>query len=122
MFSFKRKNEKIKSFDQTEKYLKSLEQRVEQLEEEIKKEKAALKKASLIRYSPFKGEGGDQSFSLALLDEEDKGFTLTAIYTHEGVRVFAKPVVKGESPYQFSEEEKEAIKKAKEDYDKRNNN
>jgi len=44
MFSFKRKNEKIKSFDQTEKYLKSLEQRVERLEEEIKKEKAALKK------------------------------------------------------------------------------
>ena len=72
MFSFKRKNEKIKSFDQTEKYLKSLEQRVERLEEEIKKEKAALKKASLIRYNPFKSEGGDQSFSLALLDEEDK--------------------------------------------------
>jgi len=37
------------------------------------------------------------------------------------LRVFAKPVVKGESPYQFSDEEKEAIKKAKENYDKRNN-
>jgi len=99
-----------------EKYLKSLEQRIEQLEKEIEKERAALKKASLIRYNPFKGEGGDQSFSLALLDEEDKGFTLTAIYTHEGVRVFAKPVIKGESQYQLSDEEKEAIKKAKENY------
>ncbi|MDD5696930.1 MAG: DUF4446 family protein [Candidatus Pacebacteria bacterium] len=122
MFPFKGKKKKpeIKNFSQAEKYIGYLEEKIEQLEEEFKKEKnknrMAFKKAGLIRYNPFREKGGDQSFSLALLDEEDKGFVLTSIYTHEGVRIFAKPVTKGESQYQLSDEEREAIRKAKEAY------
>lgn len=44
---------------------------------------------------------------------------LTSIYTKEGVRIFIKPVSKGESKYQLSEEELQAIKKAKEYYGKK---
>jgi len=122
MFSFKNKKKRpeIKNFDQTAGHIKRLEDKIEWLEEEFKKEQeknlAAFKKIGLIRYNPFKEKGGDQSFSLALLDESDKGFVLTAIHTHEGVRVFAKPVIKGESQYQLSDEEKESLKKAKDDY------
>jgi len=122
MFSFKSKKKKpeIKDFSQATEYVRRLEEKIERLEEEFKKEKnknrMAFKKIGLIRYNPFREKGGDQSFSLALLDEEDKGFALTAIYTHEGVRVFAKPIIKGESQYQLSDEEREAIKKAKEAY------
>jgi hypothetical protein len=53
------------------------------------------------------------------LEENDSGFVLTSIYTNEGVRIFAKPVLKGESTYQLSEEERQAIKKAKEYYGKK---
>ncbi len=122
MFPFKGKKKKpeIKNFDQTAGHIKRLEERIECLEKEFKKEQeknlAAFKKIGLIRYNPFREKGGDQSFSLALLDENDKGFVLTAIHTREGVRVFTKPVIKGESQYQLSDEEKEAIKKSKEDY------
>jgi len=119
---FSRKKE-IKTIEQAIEHIKKLEERIDLLSNDltIEKEKnsLALRKMGLIRYNPFKDGGGDQSFSLALLEENDSGFVLTSIYTNEGVRIFAKPVLKGESTYQLSEEERQAIKKAKEYYGKK---
>jgi len=92
-------------------------------EEEIRKifeEIAKLKKSSqksfqrigLIRFNPFKNAGGDQSFSIALLDLDNNGFVITSIYSREKNRIYAKPIGGGKSEYSLSEEEKEAIKKA----------
>lgn len=104
-------------------YINKLEENIVSFREELNKEKErnnlALRKMGLIRYNPFKESGGDQSFSLALLEENDNGFVLTSIYTNEGVRVFLKPILKGDSKYQLSKEEQEAIKKAKEYYGKK---
>jgi len=109
--------------DQAIEYINKLEENIVLFREELNKEKEknnlALRKMGLIRYNPFKESGGDQSFSLALLEENDNGFVLTSIYTNEGVRVFLKPVLRGDSKYQLSEEEQEAIKKAKEYYGKK---
>ncbi|PIZ89905.1 MAG: hypothetical protein COX88_01150 [Candidatus Nealsonbacteria bacterium CG_4_10_14_0_2_um_filter_35_20] len=77
-----------------------------------KEHPSAFQKLGIVRFNPFKEMGGDQSFSLALLDKEDNGLLITSLYTREGNRVFAKPLVKGISKYQLSEEEKEAIRKA----------
>ncbi len=122
MFLSKRKKE-IKTLDQAIEYINKLEENIVLFREELNKEKEknnlALRKMGLIRYNPFKESGGDQSFSLALLEENDNGFVLTSIYTNEGVRVFLKPVLRGDSKYQLSEEEQEAIKKAKEYYGKK---
>jgi hypothetical protein len=116
MFSLNKKKE-IQTLEQAIEYIKKLEERInslsENLEKEIQKNNLALRKLGLLRYNPFKEGGGDQSFSLALLEENDNGFVLTSIYTNEGVRVFVKPVIKGESKYQLSEEEKQTIKEAK---------
>jgi len=120
MFSFKKK--KLQTLEQAIEYIKKLETRIDAMQEELYKEKEknnlALRKLGILRYNPFKESGGDQSFSLALLEENDNGFVITSIYTNEGVRVFAKPIIKGESKYQLSEEEKEVIKKAKDYYGK----
>jgi len=120
MFSFKKK--KLQTLEQAIEYIKKLEIRIDAMQEELYKEKEknnlALRKLGILRYNPFKESGGDQSFSLALLEENDNGFVITSIYTNEGVRVFAKPIIKGESKYQLSEEEKEVIKKAKDYYGK----
>ncbi|HOC53667.1 MAG TPA: DUF4446 family protein [Candidatus Pacearchaeota archaeon] len=120
MFSFKKK--KLQTLEQAIEYIKKLETRIDAIQEELYKEKEknnlALRKLGILRYNPFKESGGDQSFSLALLEENDNGFVITSIYTNEGVRVFAKPIIKGESKYQLSEEEKEVIKKAKDYYGK----
>ncbi len=120
MFSLKKK--KLQTLEQAIEYIKKLEDRIDAMQEDLYKEKEknnlALRKLGILRYNPFKESGGDQSFSLALLEENDNGFVITSIYTNEGVRVFAKPIIKGESKYQLSEEEKEVIKKAKDYYGK----
>jgi hypothetical protein len=71
-----------------------------------------FQKVGVIRYNPFKDVGGDQSFSIALLDAKNNGFVISGLYTREGNRIFAKPVENGQSKYLLSGEEKEAIKKA----------
>ena len=77
------------------------------------KERRYIQKVSLIRYNPYGDTGGDQSFTLALLDNKGTGIVLTSLHARSGTRVFAKDVVGGESnKYQFSKEEEEVIKKA----------
>lgn len=71
-----------------------------------------LKKIGFLRYNPFSGVGSDQSFSLALLDEENSGVLITSLFSREGNRVYAKTVEKGNSSHPLSEEEQEALKKA----------
>jgi hypothetical protein len=76
--------------------------------------KISLQKVGVVRYNPFKDVGGDQSFSIALLDLENNGFVITSLYGREGNRVYAKPINKGNPDYLLSEEEKSAIKRAME--------
>jgi len=57
--------------------------------------------------------GGDQSFSLALLDKRNSGVVITSLYAREGNRVYGKPIKEGTSEYPLSEEEKKAIEEAK---------
>jgi hypothetical protein len=73
----------------------------------------SIHKVGIIRFNPFKDIGGDQSFAIALLDGKDCGITMSSLHTREGTRIYAKPIVKGESEkYTLTEEEKAAIKAA----------
>jgi len=56
--------------------------------------------------------GGDQSFSIALLDKQNSGVVITSLYTRDGNRVYAKPIENGTSEYTLSKEEKEALSRA----------
>lgn len=72
-----------------------------------------IQKIGLVRFNPFSETGGDQSFTLAALDENNSGFIISSLHSRDNTRIYAKPVLKG-SPqgYDFSKEEKEAISKA----------
>jgi hypothetical protein len=70
----------------------------------------SLHKVGVVRYNPFRDLGGDQSFAIALLDGKNSGLAISSLHTREGTRVYAKPVMKGESKYSLTEEEKQAIK------------
>lgn len=71
-----------------------------------------IHKVGVVRYNPFGDIGGDQSFSIAMLDYSDSGVVVSSLYSGEGTRVYAKPISKGGSKYHLTEEEEEAIKKA----------
>ncbi len=67
----------------------------------------------IVRYNAFEGVGGEQSFSLALLDDSANGLVLTGIFGHSETRVYAKPIEAGSSKYLISPEEARAIDAAR---------
>lgn len=72
-----------------------------------------IQKAALLRYNPYKDTGGDQSFSLALLNENGDGIVLTSLHARSGTRVFAKEVSNGaKGNIELSSEEEQVIKQA----------
>ncbi|MFH1423659.1 MAG: DUF4446 family protein [Candidatus Nealsonbacteria bacterium] len=74
--------------------------------------KKNLQKVGMVRFNPFKEGGGDQSFSIAVLDALNNGFVITSLYSNATSRVYSKPIANGASTYTLSQEEKEAISKA----------
>ncbi len=73
----------------------------------------SLHRVGLVRFSAFADTGGDQSFSVALLDANDDGVVLSSLHAREGTRVYAKPVTGGTSSYSLPDEEIQAIEAAR---------
>lgn len=73
----------------------------------------SLHKTNVVRFNPFKEVGGNQSFSVVLLDGKNSGVVISSLHTREGTRVYAKPVALGEANgFPLTEEEKLAITQA----------
>ena len=66
-----------------------------------------------MRYNPFDDTGSDQSFAIALLDDERDGVVLSSLHGRANTRIFAKPVTDGASPHNLSDEETQAIRIAR---------
>jgi hypothetical protein len=94
--------------------MKSQFQKVlKELEDVRKEHQFSVQKVGIVRFNPFSGVGSDQSFSIALLDRKDDGVVITSLYTRNESRIYGKPIKSGQSEYSLSEEEKQAIEKAK---------
>lgn len=113
---FKKNKDKPQGVNEILSYVQKLEKKTEELSEELsivrKMAELSIQKVSVIRFNPFKDVGGDQSFSIALLDFENNGFVISSIFMREGSKIYTKPVKNGQSEYALSEEEEKAIKKA----------
>lgn len=68
---------------------------------------------SAIRYSAFENVGGDQSFSLALVDARGNGAILSGLHSRDDARVYAKPLTQWRSSYSLSAEEQQALGQAR---------
>lgn len=116
MFNFLKKKKDPKNLKEVLSRFKNLEENFEKLSRELDKirEEArfSIQKVGIIRFNPFSDAGGDQSFSIALLDGNNDGVVITSLYSREGNRIYAKPLNSGQSQYALSEEEKEAIMRA----------
>jgi heme exporter protein D len=71
-----------------------------------------VRHVGLVRFSPFHDTGGDQSFSLAILDGHRDGVVISALHSRQESRLFAKPIASGSSQYHLTDEERRAIDQA----------
>jgi Protein of unknown function (DUF4446) len=86
-----------------------MKQMYEQINGELK---TCVQKTSMIRYKAFDDIGSDLSFSVALLDGNSNGVILTSIYGRNESTIYAKPIDKGISRYELSQEESKVLEQA----------
>lgn len=79
------------------------------IREEIK---GCVNKVAIMRYKAFPDVGSDLSFSIAILDAYNDGVLITGIYSRHDSTTYAKPVDKGISRYELSEEETYVLNEA----------
>jgi len=86
--------------------VESLERQVDVLSRDAP---GMVRHVGLVRFSPFRDTGGDQSFAMALLDGRRNGVVVTGLHSRLESKLFAKPVVGGRSRYSLTPEEQRAL-------------
>jgi hypothetical protein len=109
-------NDSLSTIDSS---IRGLESFKTEIENYLTTVEARLKKSTqgihTVRFNPFAGStgsGGNQSFATAFINEQGDGVVISSLYARDHVSVFAKPVTKGKSEYELSDEEAKAIKEA----------
>ena len=74
-----------------------------------KKFESAFQKVGIVKYDAFNQMGGQLSFSLALLDENDNGFILNSVHSTDGCYSYTKEIKAGLCEISLGEEEKKAL-------------
>lgn len=74
--------------------------------------KSAYQKCGIVKYDAFRQMGGQLSFSLALLNENNDGFIINSVHSSDGCYSYTKEIKNGESSISLGEEERQALLKA----------
>jgi hypothetical protein len=75
-------------------------------------QRKAFQRVGLVRFNPFEDTGGNQSFTLALLDAAGDGWVLSSLHARQGTRIYAKAIKSGRADAELSEEESAALAQA----------
>lgn len=87
----------------------SMEKNRKDIENLYRKQEGAFQKIGIIKYDAFNQMGGQLSFSLALLDENDNGFIINSVHSAEGCYSYTKEIKNGLCDISLGEEEKKAL-------------
>lgn len=77
-----------------------------------KQVKDSFQKFGYVKYNAFKGMGGNLSFVIAMLDDNNSGFILDAVHSREGCYMYLKEVEEGATEVLLGSEEQEALEQA----------
>lgn len=79
------------------------------IKELYKKIESTFQKMGLVKYDAFNQMGGQLSFCLAVLDENNNGFILNSVHSTEGCYFYSKDIKNGECSLSLGKEESEAL-------------
>ena len=71
-----------------------------------------LRNLAVLKYNPYNDTGGEQSFSLALLNGRLNGIVLTSLHSRSGTRTYLKDIKSGKSELELSKEEAQVLGEA----------
>lgn len=74
-----------------------------------KKMEGAYQKMGLVKYDAFQQMGGQLSFSLALLNENNDGVIINSVHSTDGCYSYTKEIIAGECSITLGKEEKKAL-------------
>lgn len=100
------------NLDNIEKALNKSQEAIDKCKNISQELKGCINKVSIIRYKAFEDIGSDLSFSIAILDSYNDGVIITGIYSRHDSTTYAKPIDKGTSKYDLSEEELKVLNDA----------
>ena len=101
--------EKFKLLDEVEAIAKENQKEVKELRKKMQKN---YQKVGIVRYDAFNEMGGNLSFVLTMLDDQNSGWLLNAMHSREGCYTYIKEIVNGKSYVELGEEEKESLERA----------
>lgn len=109
----------FKKFSELEAISKLVKENEEKIQDIYKKMENHYQKVGIVKYDAFHEMGGNLSFALTMLDENDNGWIFNAMHSREGCYTYIKEIVKGKSYIELSEEEQQCLEKAiyQEEYD-----
>lgn len=102
----------LEQFKTVEKLERIAKQNTRDIDMICKKMRSHYQKVGIVRYDAFQEMGGDLSFVLTMLDENNSGWILNAIHSREGCYTYIKEIIKGECDMELGREERESLKKA----------
>ncbi len=73
----------------------------------------SIRNIKVLRFNPFVDAGSNQSFAISFLNDEKDGVIISSLYARDRMSVFAKPINKGKSKFELTEEEKEVLEQSK---------
>lgn len=95
----------IKDMEETERLM------AEAIEHIDKRLRTSIRAVEMDRFNPFGDQGGNHSFAISLVNERGDGIVLSSLYSRERMSVFAKPIKKGKSEFDLTEEEATVLQK-----------
>lgn len=102
--------EDIASLYEDNKFLRnSTEKNKKDIRTLYKNMESTFQKMGLVKYDAFNQMGGQLSFCLALLDENNNGFIINSVHSTEGCYSYTKEIKQGESNIDLGKEEAEAL-------------
>ena len=92
-----------KSQDQIKKHLVVIDSRLDK----------SIRNIQIVRFNPFVDAGSNQSFAISFLNDDGDGVVMSSLYARDRMSIFAKPIDKGKSEFELTQEEKEVLAKSK---------
>ncbi len=109
----------LKKFEELDEISALIKVNEKEIEEIRKKMERHYQKSGIVKYDAFHEMGGNLSFALTMLDENDNGWIFNAMHSREGCYTYIKEIVRGQSYIELSEEERQCLEKTmyQEEYD-----